>query len=96
MFEKIAQEAFNDEIVKMAGPVSEVAGTFFNPMALSSAPIGAILAMLTSTKTNAQMKEQDKGGLTNFIVPGLASYRVLKRMGNQYKNNPEKYVKKDK
>jgi len=87
MLEEIYNEAFNDELEKVAGAVSEIAGQATTGMIGS--PIGAIVAAMTPGKTDKEMKSQQKKTWSNFL-PGVGSYRYWKRLGHsQRKFNKE-------
>ena len=80
-FEKIAQEAYKDEMEKLSGVTSEYIGGALSGVAAIPA---AIAAAITKTKTDKQMVEQGKAGISNFI-PGVGVYRGFKRMGHSDK-----------
>lgn len=81
MLEKIAQEAYADEMKKLGGATSEYIGGALGGIAGIPA---AIAAAITKTKTDKEMIEQGKKGLSNFI-PGVGTYRMFKRLGHSNK-----------
>ena len=84
IFEEITMKAFNDELEKMAGVVSEVlgsAGTSSIPYLGPFAALGGMIgAAATPTYSDKEMKESQKAIGTNFI-PGIGTYRLFKRLG---------------
>ena len=79
--EKIAEQAFDDELQKIAAETSELVGTMLGmPVSI---PAG-IIGYLMGKKTEAEMKEQDDAGISNILLGGLGlpAYRLGRRMAS--------------
>ena len=76
-----AQVAFNDEMQKISGLVSESLGTTMNPLNVVGNPIAALLALGNPTRGTAEQAEADKAMVSNYLVPGKGFYNMLKRQG---------------
>jgi len=83
--EDLKKQNLKDEMKKSAGVYSEYLGQIVNPLNLVANPIGAIAAGLTDTKSDEEMKKQQKKSVSNFLLPGTAAYRYFKRMGHSNK-----------
>jgi len=90
MLNQIYENSFNDEVQKMAGIRTEFLGN-----AGIGAPFGALAAAMTPTKTDEQMKKQEKKTWSNMLLPGVGTYRTFKRMGHSRKKIKELIEKDD-
>ena len=45
---------------------------------------GGIGALLTSTRNQKEQDEAEESGLSNYLVPGKASFNQFKRLGHGY------------
>lgn len=78
--QKIAQEAFVDELEKLSGKKTELAGAFgLAPINGPLLPVSMIAAMITPNRKKADIEKQNKKTWSNFI-PGVAPYRIIKRV----------------
>jgi hypothetical protein len=73
------------ELTKASGYWSELAGQF-NPLNIYGGSLaGGAAALATPTKTQGEIAEADTGGvgkvLANLLIPGVAPYRMMKRLG---------------
>ena len=72
---------------KTAGPTSEMLGTMFNPLNLYGGNvIGPATAAFTETKTPKEQALTEDATASNILVPGVAPYRFMKRMGRSAAN----------
>lgn len=85
--EKIAQDAFIDELQKLAGPITE-GMSFGGYLPLDLPALGIGYAM--KPKTKEQMKKQEKKTWSNLLLPGVGPYRL----GRRLKFNKSKKSKK--
>lgn len=90
-FEEIAIAAYNDEMEKLSGVKTELIGSATGGI---GSAIGALAAAVTPTKTDDQMKKQQKKTWSN-LIPGVGTYRYFKRLGHSQKRLNE-MNKKDK
>jgi hypothetical protein len=93
--QKVAEDAFVDELQKIAGSYSEYIGGVLGGSVGPAGLIGAIAAAATPTKTHKEMLEQQKKKWSNFI-PGVGTYRILKRLGASHKELKDEILKKKK
>lgn len=89
--DKVAEEAFQDELQKISGMYAEYFGSAVGGLVPPAGLVGAIAAAATPTKTTKEMVEQQKKKGSNFI-PGVGAYRLMKRLGYSHKEL-EKQVK---
>jgi hypothetical protein len=94
--EKIANDAFVDELEKISGVYSEFIGGGIGEIVPGAGLIGSLAALATPTKTHEQMLEQQKKKWSNFL-PGVGTYRLMKRLGYSHKQlNKELESKEEK
>ena len=68
-------------LTKRGGYWTEQLGGF-NPLNMyGGTPIGMIAAGFTPTRSINEMADQDTGSWSNVLLPGVAPYRVMKRLG---------------
>ena len=86
-FDKIAADAFKDELGKIANGIEKKAGmgteylSFLNPLNFLASPVGMIAAGMTDTLTKEKMAKQQDRDISNMLVPGVGAYRLMKRLG---------------
>jgi hypothetical protein len=91
-YDKIVKSAFDDEMKKIAGQTSELAGTG------TSGIIGAPLAAAAgyhfggAHKTEGSLRRAESKGASNVLIPFVGPYRLGRRLATQ-KANPEMYSK---
>lgn len=66
---------------KKAGIAGEVAGTMINPIGLVSSPLAGLVGYGYGDKdSNENIADGPMSILSNLLVPGLAPYRLGKRL----------------
>lgn len=66
-----------------AGPGGAILGAALGGGAgLGATALGPLLALVTKSKTDKEMEEAGKSSLLDYILPGRASYGLLKRIGH--------------
>ncbi len=88
----------DDESEKSAGNISETAG-LLNPINLYGGNIvGSLAALTTPTKSLKEQAKTDAGGvrtvLQDLLIPGVAPYRGLKRLGTSIRGPELKKMRK--
>jgi hypothetical protein len=82
-------------MTKEAGRGSTMAGMLLNPVNLATAPLGALAAGLTPTRSLEESSKSHAGGtagvLKDLLIPGRAVYHGYKTMGsmNNHPNTAE-------
>jgi hypothetical protein len=80
---------------KTAGWKTELAGSNLNPLNMVGSPIGMLVAALTKTKSLGEVAEADKDTWSNILVPGKASYNLMKRLGSGIRGPEMKDTRRD-
>lgn len=72
---------------KQAGPISELL-SHYNPVNAVALPAAGLAALLTPTRTTAQMAKNDAKSrvLRDLLVPGVGPYNAFKRTGYAWRN----------
>lgn len=93
LMEKIAEDAFADELEKIAGELSENIGTVLtatNPAALPLGIASGLVGAMTKTPTEKKMKKQDKHGISNILLGSIfAPYRRVLRYKYEQENKDD-------
>jgi hypothetical protein len=63
---------------KKAGETSEIVGTLMS--APVDIPVGAAAYLMGGPYSKAEQAKADKAGLSNILLPGVAGYRLGKRI----------------
>ena len=79
-------------IEKVAAVLSEAVGSELNPLNAVGAPIGALAALLTPTRTAEEQSREGPSGLSNLLIPGVGPYNKFKRLGRSASNSPHGYT----
>lgn len=80
VFDQIKNQAFVDEISKIAGETSELASTVLG------FPISAIPALIgykKGPKSDVEMDKQEKHGISNILIPFVGPYRYGRRIATE-------------
>ena len=76
--EEVYNSAFNDELEKIGGPISEAIGSVgWLPV---PSVVGAIVGAGSEKLSKKQLKEQDKKTWSNVLLPGVGAYRASRRI----------------
>lgn len=78
--ESIKHAAFVDELQKLSGINSEIAG-IFNPINHIGSIPAALAALATPTRTAKDQDDAEERGISNILIPGVSTYNLLKRIG---------------
>lgn len=76
--------------VKKSGVTSEYASTY-SPLGLLGAPVGALAAAFTPTRTAEEQERAGESGASNLLLPGVGAYNSFKRLGRSAANTPHGY-----
>jgi len=77
-YDSIKTEAFVDELQKIAGPASEIAGTvLWAPM---PSAIGGLVGAASGGYNKAEYAKAMKRGASNVLIPGVGPYRITRRV----------------
>ena len=82
--EEVYEDAFNDEMNKIAGVVSEGVGSV-GWFPLPSAVGGLIGANKGGYKTEKDLKRADAKSFSNVLLPGVGGYRLARRLSTTSK-----------
>lgn len=73
-------QIFMDELGKMGGIKSEIAGQLLSPISSIGAPIGVLAGLAHGKYTPEEEAEADKGFAGNLLLPGRPAYRLTRRL----------------
>lgn len=79
-------------IDKVAAILSEEIGSHLNPLNAAGAPLGALAALLTPTRTAEEQSREGPSGVSNLLIPGVGPYNKFKRLGRSASNSPHGYT----
>lgn len=65
---------------KKAGEISEGIGTIVNPFGLAASAVGGLIGYSKPKLKKEELREQNKKMLSNIFIPGLAGYRLGRRV----------------